>query len=212
MPEQPPAEPKTGDFATEAGEVVVREHVYDGIREYDQKLPNWWLTTFFVAIAWFVVHWAVYYNAGAWRSDGQKLADRLGVIEQRKQEQLAATLATLDDQTLVTKWAADPVILAAGEATYVGTCNACHGADLSATMDVGGVKIPLPGLPLTDGQWKFGGKPMDIFKLVNDGSPPESDGHNGARMEAWGRKLGPQKVAEVTAYVISRLPEFKPGG
>ena len=76
-------------------------------------------------------------------------------------------------------------------------------------MDVAGTKIPLPGLSLTDGEWKFGGKPMDIYKLVHDGSPPESDGHNGAKMQAWGPTLGTSKVAEVTAYVVSMLDEFK---
>lgn len=209
MSEPTIAEPKRGTFAREKGEIIIREHVYDGIEEYDQKLPNWWLFTFYIAIAWFVAYWVLYYHAGAYQTDDQKLAGRLGMIEQKKQEQLAATLATLNDELLVTKWAADPAIVAAGEVTYTTTCTACHGADLSATMDVGGVKIPLPGLPLNDGQWKFGGKPMDIFKLVHDGSPPESTGHNGAKMQAWGQTLGPQKVAEVAAYVISKLPEFK---
>jgi cytochrome c oxidase cbb3-type subunit 3 len=209
MSDQPAAEPKTGAFARSKGEIVIREHVYDGIKEYDQKLPNWWLFTFYVAIAWFLAYWVLYYHAGAYQTDHEKLTARLGRIEQAKQEQLAATLASLDNEILITKWAKDPAILANGEAVYTTTCTACHGANLSATMDVGGMKIPLPGLSLIDGEWKFGGQPMDIFKLVNEGSPPESAGHNGARMQAWGQTLGPQKVAEVTAYVISKLPEFK---
>ena len=82
--------------------------------------------------------------------------------------------------------------------------------DLAAKIDIGnGQSVALPGLPLTDGEWKFGGKPMDIYKLVMDGSPTESTGHNGAKMTAWGPVLGPGKVAEVTAYVISQLDEFK---
>ena len=77
-------------------------------------------------------------------------------------------------------------------------------------MNAGTVKVPLPGLPLNDGQWKFGGKPMDIFKLINEGSPPESTGHNGAKMQVWGQTLSPKQIAEVTAYLITKLPdEFK---
>jgi len=48
---------------------------------------------------------------------------------------------------------------------------------------------------------------MEIFKLINQGSPPESSGHNGAKMQAWGQTLSRNKSPEVTAYLISRLPE-----
>ena len=50
-------------------EPTLRDHVYDGIQEYDQKLPNWWLFTLYIAIAWFVVHWLCYYQLGLGSSD-----------------------------------------------------------------------------------------------------------------------------------------------
>jgi cytochrome c oxidase cbb3-type subunit 3 len=74
-------------------------------------------------------------------------------------------------------------------------------------MDVGDSKIPLPGLSLADGHWKYGAKPMDVFNLINQGTPPESPGHNGAKMQAWGQMLSPKQVAEVTAYLISKNPK-----
>jgi cytochrome c oxidase cbb3-type subunit III len=208
-PTQPhPNEPKRGTFAGRKGEIIIRQHEYDGIQEYDQKLPNWWLFTFYGAIAWFLIHWVLFYNAGAIPTDHQRVSGKIAAVEQKRQAEREATEKSLDDAALLAM-AKDPAITTAGEATFSVTCVACHGADLSATMDVGGTKIPLPGLSLKDKQWKFGGKPMDLYKLVRDGSPPESDGHNGARMQAWGATLGTTKVTEVVAYVISQLDEFK---
>lgn len=201
-------EPPKGTFAGKKGEIVLREHEYDGIQEYDQKLPNWWLFTFYGAIAWFLIYWVLYYQAGAYPTDHEKVTGKIAAIEEQRQAERAATEKSLDDDALLAM-SKDSAVVAAGEATYTVTCVACHGADLTATMDVGGTKIPLPGLPLNDGEWKFGGKPMDIYKLVMDGSPPESEGHNGAKMQAWGPALGTQKVAEVAAYVVSQLDEFK---
>jgi cytochrome c oxidase cbb3-type subunit 3 len=203
-------EPKRGHFAKEKGEVILREHEYDGIQEYDQKLPNWWLFTFYGAIVFFIGYWALYYHTGMFKSDQAIIQEKIAAIQKAKDAELEKTLATLNDSTLVHQWAADTAIVSAGEAIYLTNCSACHGADLSATMVVGAAKIPLPGLAINDGQWKFGSKPMDIFKLINAGSPPESTGYNGAKMQAWSQTLTPKQVAEVTAFLIAKLPaDFK---
>ncbi len=200
-------EPKRGHFAKEEGEIILREHEYDGIQEYDQKLPNWWLFTFYGAIVWFVIHWGVYYYTDFFSTPQERVKQEIIGVQQAKAAELEKTLATLDDSTLVHEWATKPEVVSAGEVIFLTNCTACHGADLSGTITAGGNKIALPGLPLNDHQWKFGAKPMDLFKLINQGSPPESTGHNGAKMQAWGQTLGPKKVAEVTAYLISKLPE-----
>ena len=199
-----PEEVKRGKYAKDKGEVVLREHEFDGIQEFDQKLPNWWLFTFYGAIVWFLVYWVVYYYSGIYQTDQQQIETRLAAIQEKKEQELAATLASLDDQTLIAKWATDPEIVAAGASTYGTTCAACHAADLSGTLDAGGTKVPLPGRSLNDGHWEYGAKPMEIFKVINEGTPADAAGYNGARMQAWGQVLSPKQVAEVTAFLISK--------
>jgi cytochrome c oxidase cbb3-type subunit III len=201
---------KRGRFAKEKGEIIIREHVYDGIEEYDQKLPNWWLFTFYIAIVWFVGYWTLYYHTGVLQTDQQKIEAKLTAVEKAKAKELDEMLAKLDDKTLITKWATDPTVVAAGLATFTTNCKPCHGEDLSATMDVAGTKIPLPGRSLIDGQWTYGNKPMDLFKLVREGTPADKPGYNGARMQAWGQLLTPKQIAEVVSYVISKNPKDFP--
>jgi len=198
------SEPKRGHFAKNEGEVILREHEYDGIQEYDQKLPNWWLFTFYGAIVWFVLYWFLYYQLHGLRSDREVVVAEMKAVYEKKSQELQAALANLNDDMLVNEMAKDAAIVANGEAIYTTNCVACHGADLAAVMVAGDQKIPLPGRSLVDGVWEYGGKPMDIFKLINKGSPADATGLNGAKMQAWDQMLTPMQVAEVTAFIISK--------
>ena len=198
---------RRGDFARKKGEVVLREHEYDGIQEFDQKLPNWWLFTFYGAIVCFVLFWVLYYHTSVYQTDQERVTAKLEALQQNKQAALEKALEKIDNESLVQTWASDPSIVSTGETLYQTHCVACHAADLSAVMKSGDQTIPLPGLALNDGEWKFGGEPMDIFKIINEGSPPESKGHNGAKMQAWGQMLTPKEVAEITAFLIAENPD-----
>ncbi len=195
---------RRGEYARK-GEIILREHEFDGIQEFDQTLPNWWLFTFYGAIVWSVIHWTVHYS-GAFPTDQERVAAEITAIQDKKDEALAATLASLNDDTMMSDWVANPEVVARGATTYATFCIACHGPDLSATLEAGGTKVPLPGLPLDDAEWKYGAKPMDIFKIINEGTPAGSTGHNGALMQPWGQTLSPEKIAEVAAYIISKNP------
>ncbi len=172
---------------------VLREHVYDGIQEYDQKLPNWWLASWYIFIVLFVVYWVLYYQFDFFPEDKERLEAAVAKIDEKKASELEKLMASLDDSVLW-KMSQNSKIVSAGKATFQTTCVACHGTDLSATLN----GVNLPGEPLNDDEWKYGGKPMEVFAIVKNGSPDVTKG-----MVAWESLLGPKKVAEVVAYIMS---------
>ncbi len=201
-------QPKRGQFAKTKDEVVLRDHAFDGIQAFDRKLPNWWLFTCYGAVAFFVAYWFVYYGTTLVKSPQQAVKERILAVQAAQLAELNQAMAGLNDAKLVHELATHPLYVAAGQATFMKNCIPCHGLDLSATQDDGnGQRIPLRGLPLTDHVWKFTHKPMGLFDLINKGSPPESTGNNGVRMEAWGQKLSPAEIAQVLSYIISKVPE-----
>jgi len=174
----------------------LRDHVYDGIQEYDQKLPNWWLFTLYAAIAYFVFHWLAYYQLGVMLTDEEVVAAAMARIDEASMKQMES----IDDARL---WAMsrESQTVAAGKATFQTTCLACHGADLSGTA--GGIK--LPGLALADTEWKHGGMPSEVLKIVRKGSPDISKG-----MPAWEPQLGIKRSVEVVAFIMSHHKEGEP--
>ena len=175
---------------------TLRDHVYDGIQEFDQKLPNWWLFTWYICIAWFVIAWVLYYQLRHGESDIQKIDNAIAAVDAARAKDLAA----IDDDKL---WAMskDPAVVAAGQATFTTTCVACHGPDLSAK--IGGVK--LPGLPLNDQEWKHGNKPTQLLTIIRKGAPDLTKG-----MPPWEPQLGIKRVVEVLAFVLSKHEKDEP--
>lgn len=175
---------------------TLRPHTYDGIQEYDQTLPNWWLFTWYGAMIVFVIGWVGYYQLGYGLSDEKRIDTAMAKIADFQKKELEL----INDDKLW-EMSRDPKVVAAGAATFNTTCVACHAGDLSAHL--GGVK--LPGLPLNDQEWKHGGKPLQILTVVRKGSPDVTKG-----MPAWEPQLGLQRVVEAVAFVLSKHRQGEP--
>lgn len=162
-------------------EDALRPHTYDGIQEFDKRLPNWWLHTLYWAIAFSFVYWFVHFNGTFIRSDQQRVEDEMKAIETLR----LAQAPEMDDATLwLMSRNADMVAL--GRTAYETHCIACHGPALE-----GGI-----GFNLVDATWVHGGRPTEIAHTITVGV-------DGKGMQAWGPTLGPRVIGQVTAYVLS---------
>lgn len=172
----------------------VRPHVYDGIQEYDKRLPNWWLYTLYVMIVFWIGYWAYYEWLYVGPSGPQGVEQTLAKIEADK----LASSAKLDDATLW-KMSRTAALVEAGQATFVANCAACHLASLRGKSE----SPAAIGPDLTDTIWLHGGRPTDVFATVTNGVAAKG-------MPTWGPVLGPKKISEVVAYVLSKHQEGKP--
>jgi cytochrome c oxidase cbb3-type subunit 3 len=168
-------------------------HVYDGIEEQDNHLPNWWLYTLYGACVFALGYWIYYQGYGVGHSPLQAY-QKAKAVEKRAQAAQLMALGDLNDAQLL-EMAKNPTIVKQGAEIFTSTCFACHLAN-------GGGKI---GPNLTDEFWLHGGKPTDILRTVRIGVPDKG-------MLAWGPQLGEEKVRAVTAYVLTIVDTNVPGG
>ncbi|MBL4575841.1 MAG: c-type cytochrome [Opitutaceae bacterium] len=166
----------------EVKEDPIREHTFDGIEEYDKKLPNWWLFTLYASIVFSFVYWIYYEQSGIGKSSEENLAIELARIETVKRASPSYVMG--DTELWEMSW--DKSVVSNGKATYIAFCVSCHGANLE-----GGI-----GLSLVDDTWVIGGNPTDIVKMVTDGSPAKG-------MMPWGTILGDKKISEVVAFILN---------
>jgi len=170
-------------------------HSVDGIEEYDNRLPRWWLYTLYGAIGFAVVYWYTY-QVGRFAdlpaAEYEAELDRAAALEEKKN----AGAPPVTPEALVAL-SRDPAIVAQGKAIFASTCAQCHRAD-------GGGNV---GPNLTDEFWLHGGAPEKIMKTVSDGVAEKG-------MPAWRPQLGTRRVQAVTAFVITlrntNVPQGKP--
>jgi cytochrome c oxidase cbb3-type subunit 3 len=171
----------------------IRPHVFDGIQEYDKRLPNWWLYTLYLTIAFWVAYWG-YYEWLRFGKDGpQEIAVAMAKIEADK-----LSVAKVDDAAFW-KMSANPAFVEAGRATYNTNCVACH---LPSLRGKGESAVAI-GPDLTDTMWIHGGKPTEIHETITKGVLAKG-------MPAWGPVLGAKKITEITAYILSKHREGEP--
>ena len=156
----------------------------DGIEEYDNPLPDWWVGLFWLTIVWGIAY-GVHYHLIANRSFEGALAAEMAAAEARFPAQAAATPADLAARMTMT-----PDAIAAGEAVFNIQCFSCHNLDLS-----GGI-----GPSFLDTEWINGGTATDIVRTIVNGVPEKG-------MVPWGMILGPDDITNVAAYIIQKNSE-----
>jgi cytochrome c oxidase cbb3-type subunit 3 len=160
----------------------VLDHDYDGIQEYDNRLPNWWLWILWGSIVFAIGYWLVFHTYGIAK----------GPVAQYEAEMEAGggSLAALSTRGLteddLIAMSREPARLAQGREVWTQYCVVCH--------KPGGEGLVGPNL--TDDYWINGGGALDIHNTVVAGVPDKG-------MAAWGNQLGPDRVDAVVAHLLT---------
>lgn len=167
-------------MSKETNRVLGHADESDGIEEYDNPLPDWWLGLLWLTVIWAVAY-AVHYHFIGNRSQQGRLAAEMQAAEVRWPAEAAAAVS----------FAITPEAVAAGEAIYMQNCVPCHGASLE-----GGI-----GAALNDDEWIHGSDSETVIRIITEGVVEKG-------MLSWGPILGPEKINQVAAYVLDRNAQY----
>jgi len=169
----------------EKEETVMLDHNYDGIRELDNYLPPWWKWLFYATIIWGGGYLFAYHVADSLPLQNEEYEAEVKIAEDQLRAIKSAEPGEVIDENTV-KAVSDAAALADGKSIYTSICASCHRAD-------GGGDI---GPNLTDTYWKHGGDIQSVFKVVKHGV-------SGTNMVAWGSSMSPEKIRNVSSYVLT---------
>lgn len=167
-------------MAKETNRVLGHADEADGIEEYDNPLPDWWLGLFWFCIVFAIVYTAHYHGFGNRSQAGEFDA-----------EMAAADARWTAEAGGVESFAMTDAAVAAGEGIYNTNCVACHGMALE-----GGI-----GPSFQDEEWIHGYSVEDAVRTVTEGVPSMG-------MVAWGNILGSERINQVTAYILAKNAEY----
>lgn len=159
------------------------EHQYDGIQEFDNPMPRWWVWMYWGTF-WFSLAYLFHYWVGNGTSVQTAYDDEVAAVNAERAKEAAKQ--TVSEETLA-QMMADGATVSAGAAVFAGKCVACH-------LEKGQGSI---GPNLTDSHWINGkGTLMGIYQVVSEGSLVKG-------MPAWNRQLRPEELRAVVAFVGS---------
>lgn len=156
-------------------------HAYDGIQEYDNPLPGWWVWIFVATIVFSAAYWG-YYQLGPGPSVVAEYEAEARIASERAAA-LAAREGAQSDETIVAV-ARDTGVMAKAKEAFVARCAVCHGPQGQGLI----------GPNLTDEYWLHGGRPTDIFRIISDGEVEKG-------MVPWKGVLAPQEIRALAAYI-----------
>lgn len=189
--------------ATQSGEVQTTGHEWDGIRELDNPLPQWWRWVFYATVVWAVGYWIAMpawptfsgYTKGllgySSRADlDRDLADARSAFGPLRDEIAKSPLENIRANPALMEYA-----LAGGRSAFAVNCAQCHGSGAA-----GG-----PGYPnLNDDEWLWGGRPDQIAHTIRQGVRNGGDEARSSQMPAFLKDgiLQRQDVNDAAEFVL----------
>ena len=165
---------------------VIEGHTYDGIREYDNPMPGWW-----VAVFWICVLFAPVYMLGVHTFDfiddyQDDFAERGAELASIREAYAASGPSFEESAAALQEYAQDASLLPVGAEAFATTCASCHAAD-------GGGLI---GPNLADEYWIHDPSPEGIWLAIKNGFPTKG-------MPPWEAALTSEEKAGLISYVTS---------
>lgn len=184
-------------------EVETTGHSWDGIEEYNNPLPRWWLWVLYACIVWGIWYMIAY---PAWpmltgATQGYKgWSTRANVAAEIAEVEAAnAAINARLASTELSEISADPALQdyasSAGAAVFNTWCVQCHGRE-------GGGAVGYP--TLSDDDWLWGGSIEDIHLTISHGIRNEDDDDaRYSEMPAFGEILEVEEIDQVVNFVMS---------
>ncbi len=164
---------------------LLLDHNYDGIQEYDNPMPRWWVLLFWGTFLFALGYFFHYHLSPNGRGVYDVYEAEMQVAAEQTEKRALAEQVT--EESLRELMRQEPMVLA-GQAVFQERCVTCH-------ADRGQGKI---GPNLTDDYTLHGAQLMDIYGVVRDGVIEKG-------MQAWGKTLKPIELRQVVAYVGTLL-------
>ena len=176
-------EPVVGEGAVDR---VIQGHTYDGIREYDNPMPGWWVGLFWACVLFSPVYLLGVHVFGFIDDYGDDFAEAGERLAEVRAVYAATGPAFKTDEGALREYATDAAMAEAGAATFAAVCAACHGQNGEGVI----------GPNLTDEHWLYGSAPPEVWSSIAEGFPQQG-------MPPMEDQLGPEERAQVMAYVYS---------
>jgi len=167
-------------------DVVIEGHNYDGIREYDNPMPGWWLGIFWATVVFAPIYILGVHVFGFVNTYEDDLASGQSELREMREAHDAANPTFTADEPTLQAYVDDAVQKEAGATIFATNCAPCHGAAGQGLI----------GPNLTDRYWIHGGRNTDLFRVITDGVIEKG-------MTPWSNILSPEQRAQVIAFIRS---------
>jgi cytochrome c oxidase cbb3-type subunit 3 len=178
-------------------------HSWDGIEEWNNPLPKWWVWVFYLTIIWGIWYtiaypaWPLVERATAGYkefSTRAQVAEEIAAVDAANAE-INAKLAATDLTAIADDAALNSYANNAGKAVFMTWCAQCHGSGAAGAK----------GYPnLLDDDWLWGGDIEAIHVTISYGIRNEqSDMARFSEMPKFGEILEEGEISQVVNYVMS---------